>query len=355
MTTDGDDPYDIAAAYWARLQSGDATSVDEAEVARWCAQAPEHRAAMDAIRAGWESSGNFRYDPALSDMMEQMQARYSIPQAPVSRRWWRGGLLAASLVALIAIPAGIWLIDHPGPQATQAVATERQMMREAATRLFSPAGRRRNMLLPDGSRVVLDADSAMRFAFSAGERAIELEKGRAYFAVHKDHSRPFIVSAGRLTATAVGTAFDVSRLSGREQVTTTEGVVRVVTQISSRAGSHASLISAGMRLTQNESSVSVGLIDAVRESAWRDGRIVFTAQCLSDVAEQMNRYASGRLEVTDAAARISISGVFAIDNADGLAEALEQQGLVHVARSADRIVLTRGDDAPVADCTDQEG
>jgi transmembrane sensor len=42
--------------------------------------------------------------------------------------------------------------------------------------------------------------------------------------------------------------------------------------------------------------------------------------------------------------------VFDIDNADGLAEALEQQGLVHVARNADRIVLTRGDQIIPGDC-----
>ncbi|MFD2431399.1 hypothetical protein ACFSUK_31700 [Sphingobium scionense] len=64
----------------------------------------------------------------------------------------------------------------------------------------------------------------------------------------------------------------------------------------------------------------------------------------------MNRYGSGRLEVKEDAAHIAISGVFDIDNADGLAEALEQQGLVHVARSADRIVLTRGDQIIPGDC-----
>ncbi|MCI4592145.1 FecR domain-containing protein [Sphingobium sp. BYY-5] len=350
MTTDGDDPYDIAATYWARLQSGKATSADEADMECWRAQAPEHCAAMDAVKAAWESAGRFQDSPALSEMKAQMKARYKAAPAPASRRWRRSGLLAASIAALVAIPTLIWLMGHSGQHMVQDAPAERQMTREEGTRLFSPAGRRRNILLPDGSRVVLDADSAIRFAFSAKERSIDLERGRAYFAVHRDKSWPFIVSAGRLTATAVGTAFDVSRLSGREQVTTTEGVVRVVTKMASRDGHHTAMIPAGMRLTQDASFVSVGAVDAVRESAWRDGRIIFTAQCLSDVAAQMNRYAPGRLMVTDMAARIVISGVFEIDNADGLAEALEQQGLVHVDRSADRIILTPGANAAEADC-----
>ncbi|MFD2431400.1 FecR family protein [Sphingobium scionense] len=124
--------------------------------------------------------------------------------------------------------------------------------------------------------MILDADSAIRFAFSADKRAVALESGRAYFAVHKDKSRPFSVSVGKLTATAVGTAFDVSRLSGREQVTTTEGLVRVVTAAATHNGSRATLLPAGMRLTQKDQSVSVDPVDVTRESAWRDGRIVFT-------------------------------------------------------------------------------
>ena len=133
-------------------------------------------------------------------------------------------------------------------------------------------------------------------------------------------------------------------------MTTTEGLVRVVTAARTRDGSRATLLPAGMRLTQKDQSVSVDPVDVTRESAWRDGRIVFTGRCLSDVAAEMNRYGSGRLEVKEDAAHIAISGVFDIDNADGLAEALEQQGLVHVARSADRIVLTRGDQIIPGDC-----
>jgi transmembrane sensor len=351
MTQNGDDPFDIAAAHWARLQSGMATSAEQAAIAAWCDAAPAHRAAMDAVQQGWDSAGRAEGDDAITAMIARMHARQAQAAVPLpARRPWRTALLAASLTALLAVPATLWFnarpVEHPVPPAVSG----EQVARAEGTRLFSPAGRRRTMQLPDGSRVILDADSAIRFAFSTDRRAVVLEAGRAFFAVQKDSKRPFSVSAGNLTATALGTAFDVSLLSSREQVTTTQGLVRVVTLTPGRDGSRATLLPAGMRLTRRDESVSVDPVDVTRESAWRDGRIVFTGRCLSDVAAEMNRYGSGRLEVRDDAARIAISGVFDIDNADGLAEALEQQGLVHVSRSADRIILTHGDQIMPGDC-----
>ncbi|MEC3909405.1 FecR domain-containing protein [Sphingobium sp. CR2-8] len=348
MTRTGDDPLDIAAAHWVRMQSGEATDTERAAIERWCAQAPAHRAAMDAVSGGWDQAGLLDGHADLTAMIGAMHARHD---GRGNGTWWRGGLLAASLAAFVMVPAGIWLLDRSGTDSVDLPVPKRQMAQNRGIRLVSPAGHRRDILLADGSRLLLDADSAVRFRFSKDRRELELERGRAFFAVYKDHARPFIVSTGQLTATAVGTAFDVSRFTDGGQVTTTEGVVRVVTQAATRDGGHATLVPAGMRLTQNVGSVSVRAVDVLRESAWRDGRIVFTAQCLSDVAAQMNRYGSGQLVISPQAARIAISGVFDIDNADGLAEALEQQGLVHVSRSADRIRLTPGVDVHGGDCS----
>lgn len=354
MAQDGEDPFDIAAAHWARLQSGTATAADHAAAQQWCDAAADHRAAMDAVQHGWSVAVRAEQDDALASMMAQMRERQAdraasmVPQEPARHRVWPRIMMAASLTAILAVPAFFWVANRPADHPVPPALSGEQVAQSAGTRLFSPPGRRRSIQLPDGSRVTLDADSAIRFAFSDSKRAVSLESGRAYFSVHKDSERPFSVSAGQLTATAVGTAFDVSRLGDGEQVTTTEGLVQVV--VSSNAA-NPTLLPAGMRLTQKDNDISVGAVDVLRESAWREGRIVFTGRCLSDVAAEMNRYGSGRLEVKSDAAEISISGVFDIDNADGLAEALEQQGLVHVARSADRIILTHGNGIMPGECS----
>jgi transmembrane sensor len=77
-----------------------------------------------------------------------------------------------------------------------------------------PAGMKSTFALPDGSKVVLNAGSSLRYIkdFDADKRVIYLE-GEAYFEVQKDTLRPFVVLAGDLSTTAIGTSFNISAYS----------------------------------------------------------------------------------------------------------------------------------------------
>lgn len=74
-----------------------------------------------------------------------------------------------------------------------------------------PSGMKSSWALPDGSRVVLNAGSSLRYIkdFEADRRALFLE-GEAFFEVEKDSLRPFVVYTGTLSTTAVGTSFAIS-------------------------------------------------------------------------------------------------------------------------------------------------
>lgn len=68
-----------------------------------------------------------------------------------------------------------------------------------------------NIHMPDGSTVVLDPGSVIKFAkgFTGKERKIILN-GTAFFEVSKNPNRPFIVVSGDITTTALGTSFRVT-------------------------------------------------------------------------------------------------------------------------------------------------
>ena len=74
-----------------------------------------------------------------------------------------------------------------------------------------PPGRKSTLTLPDGSKVVLNAGSTLRYIqdFEADQRALFLE-GEAYFEVKKDSVKPFVVYTGSLSTTAIGTSFAIS-------------------------------------------------------------------------------------------------------------------------------------------------
>ncbi|MCJ2185056.1 DUF4880 domain-containing protein, partial [Novosphingobium sp. 1949] len=70
------DLYDIAAAHFARLEAGLADADEQAEIERWCALSPRHRAAFEAMSAGWELAGAAHGDPTLKAMLAGLGDRY---------------------------------------------------------------------------------------------------------------------------------------------------------------------------------------------------------------------------------------------------------------------------------------
>lgn len=65
-----------------------------------------------------------------------------------------------------------------------------------------------NMILPDGTRVWLNADTKISYSFENNKREVELD-GEAYFDVVKDKKHPFIVHTKAIDIKVLGTAFNV--------------------------------------------------------------------------------------------------------------------------------------------------
>src|SRR5690606_8696304 len=88
-------------------------------------------------------------------------------------------------------------------------------------------GEPRAVLLPDGTRVQMGAATGVRLDFTPRQRRVEAAEGEVYYQVKHDRSRPFVVQAGEVTVTAVGTAFAVRREAGNVSVVVTEGAVDI--------------------------------------------------------------------------------------------------------------------------------
>lgn len=346
MKADDDDLTDRAGLVFLRLTDATLPEDERAELTAWAAAAPQHEAALEAVRRAWRAAGDAVGDPAVAALLADMRGRYAGERpVPVYRRFARyyvaGAAVAAALALFALLPASLRPFG-PASDPSLLAAGRGAGATTAWQSVVAAKGQRRTVRLPDGSHMVLDAGSSARYAFADGRRAIRLDGGRAFFAVHKDKAHPFVVQAGRLTATAVGTAFDVERLGAAEQVTTTEGVVRVETRLVARNGSHSTLLPAGQRLTQRAAAVTVSPVDLSHADAWQSGRLVVESECLGDIALQMNRYGATPLIVSGDAASLAISGVFEADNAEGFVDALRQQGLVRVVRGRNGLTLLPG-------------
>ncbi|WP_406624390.1 sigma-70 family RNA polymerase sigma factor [Acidovorax sp. SDU_ACID1] len=107
-----------------------------------------------------------------------------------------------SLASLLGLGA-VGVLGWQGWRHWQAQALQWQAA------FATPRGQRLNRALPDGSLLALDADSRAEVAFDARRRAVRLLQGAAFFEVCAEAARPFVVDAGGVTVTVLGTRFGV--------------------------------------------------------------------------------------------------------------------------------------------------
>lgn len=316
-----------AAAGWFGLRRSGAMTADEArEFEVWLAADPEHRAAYDNLEYYWQVAAATRDDPevlAMRDAAARNTGRRRLATF--------GGAIAAALA--VAVFAG---------SSTLGPGTPGYLVRslEPGQQTFHTAvGQTQTVMLPDGSAVTLDTDTRIRARIDGHERRIELEKGRAFFRVAHDRTRPFRVLAAGRTVTALGTVFEVRADPRHFQVTLLEGRVRVEApaKFPVVASPQTAELTPGSQLVSTQDKRwSVAEADVKRETSWIDGRLAFDNDPLGQVVEEMNRYSDKKIVIRDpAVARAPVLGVFKAGDVEGFVRAVEAYHLAAVARDDD--------------------
>ncbi len=200
--------------------------------------------------------------------------------------------------------------------------------------------------LPDQSLLTLDADSAVDVHYGSALRRIELVRGQALFQVTHDASRPFVVQAGPVAVTAVGTRFDVDRRADATVVTVLEGTVAVdIAPAPGAAPGTAAArhsVKAGQQLRVDGDGVATGpvAVDAARSAAWLDGQIYFDQEPLAEVAAEVSRYSPQPIEVRDERLRsLAISGACATGDTDSFLAFVRSLEGVRVHGTAGSVVV----------------
>ena len=157
--------------------------------------------------------------------------------------------------------------------------------------LTTPRGGQYKLVLPDGTKVWLNAASSLRYPaiFTAKEREVELT-GEAYFEVAQMAAIPFRVKAGNRTAVDVlGTAFNLSAYADEPSINTTlvSGKVKVVAP-----GQPAALLQPGQQAKLNRQGVLqvITEVDVAQAVAWKDGWFQFHNASLTEVLRELSRW-----------------------------------------------------------------
>jgi transmembrane sensor len=151
----------------------------------------------------------------ISDIMTLIEPIAETPVIPFHKQTWFR--MAASLALLISI--GLWWSRGGGAEKNleNMVNTEGGMIEQKIENLNDAP---MPIKLPDGSTVVLEKNSQIRFEkdFKGTVRTVYF-KGEALFDVVKNPDKPFIVYAGDLVTKVLGTSFHIKALDKAENVT----------------------------------------------------------------------------------------------------------------------------------------
>lgn len=216
----------------------------------------------------------------------------------------------------------------------------------AQEQVFSTSyGEMQELKLPDGSEVILNANSTLRFAEDwqkKEQRQVWLE-GEAFFKVSKITSPSgnaavkFVVHLDNIDVEVVGTAFNVNHRSGKIEVALDEGMVDLKMTGGERLRMEPGDMIAYTAQTQRLNKYHVNL---EKVTAWRNHQMMLDGQPLSDLAILIKNYygVDVRFSSEELADR-KIKTTLPTDNLELVLETLELMLNVQSEKKGNEIIM----------------
>jgi len=155
--------------------------------------------------------------------------------------------------------------------------------------ISTPRGGQWTVILPDGTKVTLDATSSIKYPvrFSGRERSVAVS-GQMYFEVAHNKKMPFHVRTGNQDIEVLGTHFNVNVYPDEpdSRVTLLEGSIRLSNQ------SRNAVLKPGQQAItrQGTDHISIERVNAEDFIAWKTGRFFFNNANIQTVMRQLSRW-----------------------------------------------------------------
>ncbi|MBD77352.1 MAG: hypothetical protein CL840_00260 [Crocinitomicaceae bacterium] len=205
--------------------------------------------------------------------------------------------VAASVIVLLGLSVSFWFIQDYS-NSPELIVTSTSF------------GEQKNITLPDGSEVTLNANSSLEYpkTFTQEHREVSLN-GEALFHVTKDAKRPFSVESNGLNTTVLGTTFNVSSYQddAMVQVSLIEGSVRV------SEGETKMVLKPGEQSTYHieSSEMTKSVFDSSSVLAWLNRDLILSNTSFTQVQKIVERKYGVKLIFKDAEiASYKVSGTF---------------------------------------------
>lgn len=247
------------------------------------------------------------------------------------RFWLRISAVAASVTLLFSISN--YISFHEGYKKLNSQMIE----------MVNPMGMRSAVVLSDGTKVILNADTTLSYpaAFVSGQREVKVN-GEAFFEVSHDKEHPFIVSAENVKVKVLGTKFNVKAYDDDDniEVTLAEGKVGVGLDtknlIQIMPGQQIKYMKASHRFIKRE-------VRLQSYTSWICGKFYFTNYPLEKIAKQLERSFNVRIQILGNDLRnAAFTGDFVRgENIDQILRVMTANRLIKYEIEGDQITISK--------------
>lgn len=372
-------PHDHTDRLWvlvARKLAGEAGPEDLAELEDLLNKHPDESFAIDSLHQLWPVQPT--QDPVTAEesyrqLLRRMQQSgidenvFADETAPViqqeTRRSGKRTFVWIFSLALLLIGAGFLFTRYSSTAGASAQAqAQTGAIREVSTRY----GSRSNLVLPDGSKVFLNAGSKLTYdkSFDSQERIVTLS-GEAYFDIVKNPSRPFIIQTASMNIRVIGTAFNVkcypdedlaeaSLVRGSIEVMLHDRSDKIILKPNEKLTLHANRAEVSGKAakpvsrTEAPPVLSIGRMtqmpsdSSIVETSWIDNKLVFRSDRFDDLAVKMERWYGVHIRFADESLReIRFTGIFEKENISQALDALKLTANFSYSLDKDQVVIQK--------------
>jgi len=345
-TTQCNSEIETQAKYWLwRIEEGLSQQERQAFVA-WVNQDNKHHLALHKY------SPSLKMSKLLADFngLFPLEKNHSNKSIAIFRQF----SLAASVIFLSILTTKIFINNDIFPHF-QETSTD-IVYQEFSTK----TNEQKKVTLPDGSLVQLNTNSLLTISFSENHRQLNLIEGEASFNVAKDKSRPFSVTSGQQSFTALGTIFNVQNNDNNHlELIVTEGRVLIADSnesLDNLIEKIANTVQHPNRsniIIANEKSTIINKIQLptskmtsqalFQELAWKKDMLIFEGESLSSALDEISRYTDLRFTIEDQElANKKVSGVFMAGDIDALLASMSNNfDLKYTKTSYNTVFITK--------------
>jgi hypothetical protein len=213
--------------------------------------------------------------------------------------------------------------------------------------ISTPMGGKFKVILPDGSLVVLNAASTLKYPVHFDQKLRKVSfTGEAYFEIAKLEDKrkkrvPFYVYSNDQIVEVLGTHFNINSYDNEEYSKTTllEGSVKIINE---KSAAPAKILKPGQQavIKRGDVQTKIMIADEAQALAWKDGYFLFKNTNIKDVVNELERWYNVDIQYDDNMEFENITGYISRNvKISSVLKMLQLSGIVNYEISGSKIII----------------